>query len=417
MLRADECQKLGRLEEATAAYHRCLELEPNHSGALLGLGHMLKALGNQQESIAAYLRCLELNPNRGEVYYSLANLKTYQFNDDQILDMEARLTTEVVSGSSEVNFLFALAKAHEDRQDYSGAWRYYEEGNEKQRMRVNYDPVHTVTTNDNLLDFFTPEFFERTRNLGNPDTSPIFVLGMPRSGSTLVEQIIASHSQVEGTGELPYIGKLSKSLNCNRANSMEYPEALSELGARHFSQLGEQYLNMAKMHRVEGSPYFIDKMPNNFPRVGFIHAILPNAKIIDARRNPMDACVGNLKQLYARGQNFSYDQSDVGKYYLQYLRMMDHWDRVLPGRVLHLQYEDTVNDLENQVKRILAYLELPWEDSCINFHETDRAVRSASSEQVRQAIYTSGIGFWKNFEPKLEELKGILGPIMERHQS
>lgn len=265
------------------------------------------------------------------------------------------------------------------------------------------------------MDFFTAEFFNKVAGWGNPDAAPIFILGMPRSGSTLTEQIVASHSRVEGTSELPYVGRLSTSLNRNRADGMKYPQLLAELEPRHFSQLGDRYLQMAQMHRVEGTPHFIDKMPNNFPCVGFIHAILPNAKIIDARRNPLDACVGNLKQLYAKGQTFCYDQTDIGEYYLQYQRMMDHWDEVLPGRVLHVQYEDTVSDLEAQVKRILAYLELPWEDSCLNFHETDRAVRTASSEQVRQPIYTSGIGFWKNFEPQLEELIEVLEPIMHRY--
>jgi len=408
--------KAAMTEESAVSYQRCLDLEPNHSGALLGLGHMFKTLGRRQEGIEAYLRCIEQKPNGGQAYYSLANLKTYQFSDFQIEEMKGRVAEKEITGSSEVYFLFALAKAYENREDYPTAWRYYEQGNKKQRMLVNYDPVQTEVSNTNLIAFFTSEFFKKIRGTGNPDAAPIFILGIPRSGSTLLEQIIASHSQVEGTSELPYIGRLTTSLNRYSADKLKYPEILSGFDEQRLFQIGESYLQLAKTHRAEGATHFIDKMPNNFSRIGFIHAILPNAKIIDARRNPMDACVGNLKQLYARGQTFSYDQTEIGEYYLQYQRIMDHWDEVLPGRVLHVQYEDVVKDLGAQVRRILDYLELPWEDNCLNYYQTLRAVRSASSEQVRQPVYTSGIGFWKNFEPNLGELKEVLEPALEHHQ-
>jgi tetratricopeptide (TPR) repeat protein len=400
-------------EEAADAYRRCLELAPEHAGAWLGLGHMLKTLGSQQEGIAAYHCCRELEPDFGEAYYSLANLKTYRFDDAEIEAMQQQLQSATLNDTSRVNILFALGKAFEDRQDYEQAWRYYEKGNATQRMLVSYDPVQTETVNDELIAFFNAEYFARIAGQGNPDAAPIFVLGLPRSGSTLVEQIIASHSQVEGTSELPYIGRLCKSLNHNRADAMKYPRVLAELQPRHLHRLGADYLAMAARHRVAGSAHFIDKMPNNFPSVGFIHAILPNAKIIDARRHPLDACVGNLRQLYARGQTFSYDQCDLGEYYLQYLRMMDHWDCLLPGKVLRVQYEDTVADLEGQVRRILKYLELPWEDGCLHFHTSERAVRTASSEQVRQPIYTSGVGFWRNYAGHLGELREILGPVLD----
>jgi tetratricopeptide (TPR) repeat protein len=403
-------------EEAASAYQRCLELAPRHAGAWLGLGHMLKTLGRQEEGIAAYQRCRELEPNFGEAFYSLANLKTYRFSDAEIAEMQQRLEQEALEDSSRVNFLFALGKAHEDREQYALAWHYYSEGNAAQRMLVSYDPVQTETTNDELVQFFSREYLAGLGTPGCPDPAPIFVLGMPRSGSTLVEQIIASHSQVEGTSELPYLGRLTKSLNRNRADGLRYPQVLAELEPRHFQRLGEQYLALAQLHRVEGAPRFVDKMPNNFPLVGFIHSILPNARIIDARRHPLDACVGNLRQLYARGQAFSYDQTDIGEYYLQYLRMMDHWDEVLPGKVLHVQYEDTVADLEGQVARILEFLELPWEDNCVRFHESRRAVRTASSEQVRQPIYASGVGFWRHYEAGLEELIEVLAPVLPRFE-
>lgn len=401
-----------RTRESAAAYRRCIELAPTHVGAWLGLGHMLKTLGKQEEGVAAYQRCRDIEPDFGEAYYSLANLKTYRFSDGEIAQMQQRLESSELEGISRVNFMFALAKAFEDRQDFETAWQYYEQGNATQRMLVNYDPVQTETVNDELVEFFNSDFIARSEGFGNPDAAPIFVLGMPRSGSTLVEQIIASHSQVEGTSELPYVGRVTRSLNRNRADGMKYPRVLNELEARHFHRLGQNYIDMAQMHRVEGRPRFIDKMPNNYPCVGFIHSILPNAKIIDARRHPLDACVGNLRQLYAKGQTFSYDQTDIGEYYLQYRRMMDHWDAVLPGKVLHVQYEDTVNNLETQVGRILEFLELPWEDGCLNYHDTERAVRTASSEQVRQPIYTSGVAFWKHYEPWLEELKEVLEPVL-----
>ena len=404
-------------EQSAAAYRRCLELAPEHAGAWLGLGHMLKTLGQQQEGIDAYRRCLALEPEFGEAYFSLANLKTYHFDDAEIAAMQERLASDTVRDASRVNFLFALAKAYEDRKDYQTAWQYYAEGNAKQRQLVSYDPVLTETINDELVDFFSAEFFAQHSGSGCPDASPIFILGMPRSGSTLLEQIIASHSQVEGTSELPYIGRITKSLNRNRADGMHYPQVLGELEARHFARLGQNYLDMAQLHRVEGTPHFIDKMPNNFPSVGLIHTILPNARIIDARRHPLDACTGNLRQLYARGQAFSYDQTDIGEYYLQYQRLMDHWDEVLPGKVLHVQYEEVVNNLEAQVTRILEFLGLPWEDACLNFHDTERAIRTASSEQVRQPIYNSGVGFWRHYESHLEELQEVLEPILERYKA
>lgn len=400
-----------RNEESATAYRRCLALAPSHTGAWLGLGHMLKTLGQQQDGIAAYRRCMELEPEFGEAYYSLANLKTYRFSDDEVTQMQRQLQGDKPNDTSRVNFLFALAKAFEDRRDYEQAWRYYEEGNARQRLLVSYDPVQTETVNDELIAFFDPAFFEATAGQGNPDPAPIFVVGLPRSGSTLIEQIIASHSQVEGTSELPYIGRLTKSLNHNRADAMHYPRVLAELQPRHFHRLGQDYLDMAARHRTQRAARFIDKMPNNFPSAGFIHSILPNAKIIDARRHPLDACVGNLRQLYARGQTFSYDQCDIGEYYLQYLRMMDHWDAVLPGKILRVQYEDVVADLETQVRRILHFLGLPWEDNCLRFHATERAVRTASSEQVRQPIYDSSVGFWRHYEPHLEELREILAGV------
>ena len=401
---------------AAASYRRCLALAPGHAGAWLGLGHMLKTLGDQSGGIEAYRRCLELQPDFGEAFWSLANLKTYHFAETEIAVMRERLDSGDPGETSRINFLFALAKAFEDRGDYQRAWRYYTEGNARQRQQVYYDPVQTEVLNDQLTAFFTADFFEAVRGVGCADAAPIFIVGLPRSGSTLIEQIISSHSQVEGTGELPYIGRLTHSLNRNRADGLQYPAVLAELEPRHFERLGREYLALADRHRLDGAPLFIDKMPNNFPGIGFIHCILPRARIIDARRHPLDACVANLRQLYARGQTFSYDQSDIGEYCLQYHRMMDHWDTVLPGRVLHVRYEDIVDDLETQVGRMLDFLQLPREDACLRFYDTERAVRTASSEQVRRPIYTSGVGFWRHYAPYLDELIEILQPLLDERE-
>ena len=403
--------------EAAREYRRALDLAPEHPGALLGLGNALKTIGKQDEAIKAYRDCIRVRPDNGEIYWSLANLKTYRFSDEQIAEMAARVDNpEGLTEQSEVNFLFALGKAHDDRQDYDKAWRYYERGNGKQRMLAQYDPVQTETINDAIVEVFDKALLEEKAGKGCPDRAPIFVLGLPRSGSTLVEQILASHSQVEGTSELPYLGRVAMSLNRNRADGVNYPEAVRELEAAHLTALGEDYINYAQLHRTEGKPFFIDKMPNNFPTIGFLNLILPQAKIIDARRHPLDACVGNFRQHYAKGQTFSYDLTDLGEYCLQYLRMMDHWHQALPGRILTVQYEELVTDFENQARRLLDYCELPWEEACGRFYETERPVRTASSEQVRQPIYTGALNFWRNYERHLDELIEIVEPVRDRYR-
>ena len=404
-------------QEAVKEYQRTLELSPRHPGALLGLGNALKTIGRLDEAVNAYHDCISVKPNNGETYWSLANLKTYRFSDEQLQEMENRIEDGTgTTDKSEVNFLFALGKAYDDRHDYDRAWHYYERGNDKQRMLVQYDPVHTETINDAIIDVFDRALFEEKSGSGHPDPAPIFILGLPRSGSTLIEQVLASHSQVEGTSELPYLGRVATSLNRNRPDGINYPEAVRELAPENLAALGEDYIRYAQLHRTEGKPFFVDKMPNNFPTIGFLHLILPDAKIIDARRHPLDACVGNFRQHYARGQTFAYDLTDIGEYYLQYQRMMDHWHEVLPGRILTVQYEEVVTDFDNQVRRILEYCRLPWEEDCIRFYETERPVRTASSEQVRQPIYTGALNFWRNYETHLDELVEILEPIRDHYR-
>ncbi len=406
--------------ESVETYQRVLELKPKHAGAMLGLGHTLKTVGRQEEAIEAYRECIRHRPHNGEIYWSLANLKTYRLSDDDIHEMKAMVAgngeTEEVTEQSRINFLFALAKAFEDRGDFEQAWNYYHQGNSSQRLLENYDPVRTEVMNDEIIEVFTREFLAENTGLGNPSAEPIFVVGLPRSGSTLIEQILASHSQVEGTSELPYVGVVVTSLNRNRADGINYPHAVRELGAKHFTKLGSDYLDLAKIHRVEGKPRFIDKMPNNFPSIGFLNLILPNARIIDARRYPLDSCLSCYRQLFARGQNFTYDLTDIGEYFLQYERMMDHWHDVLPGRCLTVQYEEVVMDFETQVRRLLEYCELPFEEACINFHQTERPVRTASSEQVRQPVYSKSVNFWRNHEAYLDELIEVLEPALPRYQ-
>jgi tetratricopeptide (TPR) repeat protein len=402
--------------ESIEAHQKAIELNPKLASSWLGLGHTLKTVGRQEEAIEAYHQCSKLEPNFGMVHWSLANLKTYQFTDEEIADMETRVADENVNGESEVNFLFALAKAYEDRKDYDKAWRYYDEGNSLRRMQEVYDPVDTQVANDTSISVFNKELLQQNTGIGNTDPAVIFIVGLPRSGSTLIEQILASHSLVEGTSELPYVSRITRSLNRNRADGINYPQAVRELEQRHFEALGKDYIKYCKMHRTEGTPYFIDKNPNNFPSIGLIHMMLPNAKIIDARRHPMDACFSGYRQLFAKGQPFTYDLTDIGEYYLQYQRMMDYWHEVLPGRVLTVQYEEVVTDFENQVRRILEYCNLPFEESCLNFYDTDRPIRTASSEQVRQPIYTQSLHRWRLYEQHLDELKEVLGPILPRYE-
>jgi tetratricopeptide (TPR) repeat protein len=402
--------------EAIEAYQKCLSVKPTHAGALLGLGHVLKAVGRYDEAVAAYNECIRVRPESGETYWSLANLKTHRFDEATVMEMERRLEAGGLAVQSEVNFEFALAKAYEDRCDFERSWLHYSRGNRRQRGEVSYDPVHTESMNDRLVKVFSHEFFSTHAGVGHDDASPIFILGLPRSGSTLLEQILASHPQVEGTSELPYVGRVATWLNRNRADGVNYPEAVLELPAASFRSLGEDYLRYARVHRRLGAPRFVDKMPNNFPNVGFIATILPNAKIIDARRHPLDACLSCYRQLFAKGQAFTYDLTEIGEYYLQYQRMMDHWHEVLPGCVLTVQYEAVVGDVEAEVRRLLEFCELPWDDACLRFYESDRPVRTPSSEQVRQPIYDRSIGHWRNFEPHLGELIEVLEPIRERYR-
>jgi len=401
-----------RPEQAVSAYQEAVRLDPQLAGAHIGLGHVLKTVGDQEGGIAAYRRAIELRPNFGETYYSLANLKTFTFDPDDIEAMTARLANERLPVDCRVHFAFALGKAYEDLKDYDAAFQHYDQANRLHRETIAYDPVQTEIAHQKMCDVFDDHFFAqlRSESLGCDRPDPIFIVGLPRSGSTLLEQILASHSMVDGTSELPDISMIAQSLTQPKTG-MAFPTCMTGLPPAQLQQLGEQYLEQTRRHR-QGAPFFTDKMPNNFAYTGFIKAILPNAKIIDARRHPMDSCLGCFKQHFAKGQTFTYDLFELGEFYLEYERMMSHWHEVLPGEVLRVQYEEVVGDLENQVKRILEFCELPFEESCIRFHETERAVRTASSEQVRQPIYSGSVGTWKRFGDHLGELQDILAPVM-----
>ncbi len=415
-MRAGTLARASFTPEAAAGYRRCLELRPRHAGALLGLGHVLKAIGDYDGAVAAYDGCMQNAPDSGETYWSLANLKTYRFDDATIAAMEGHAASTDLSTQSRVNFLFALGKAYEDRRDYGRAWDFYRRGNEAQRAEVTYDPVQTEVMNDRLLEVYCTELLESLGGAGDPDPAPIFILGLPRSGSTLLEQVLASHPAVEGTAELPYVGRLATSLGRKGGPGSHYPEAMRQLRPARLAALGAEYLARARMHRRSAAPRFIDKMPNNFPNLGLIALMLPNAKIIDARRHPLDACLSCWRQLFAKGQNFTYDLTEIGEYYLQYQRMMDHWARVLPGRVLTVQYEEIVADIEAQVGRLLDFCGLPWEEACLRFYDSERPVRTPSAEQVRQPIYDRSVGHWRHYESRLGELVEVIAPIRDRYR-
>jgi len=401
-----------RHEEAIEAYRQGLEVSPENVGALSGMGHVLKTIGRQEEAIASFRRCIKANPAFGETYWSLANLKTFKFEPDEVSIMEDMAERANLADEPRVNILVSLGKHYENEKDYEKAFEYYQRGNDLRRQHEIYDPVQTQVVHDRIMKVFSPEFFAERETHGDPGPDPILIVGLPRSGSTLIEQILASHSQVEGTMELPDLGRTIAKLNADTPGRTEYPEAVLPLDGEKATALGRNYLEATHRYR-SGKPYFIDKMPNNFQAIGFLHLVLPNARVIDARRHPLDSCLGSYKQLFFKGQSFTYDQFELGHYYLEYRRIMDHWDEVLSGKVLRVQYEDMVRDQERQTRRLLEHCGLPWEDQCLRFYETERAINTASSEQVRQPIYTGAINFWRNYEHHLGELITTLEPLLK----
>ncbi len=406
----------GDHDAALGLYEKVLRDYPGQARAHANYGHTLKTVGRLDEAINAYRTCIDLSPTIGEAYWSLANLKTFRFTDDDIVAMRAQVTTEGGDPDDQAHIAFALGKALEDHHQFDDSFSFYKRGNAIRRIHHKYDPKLNIYDSVRQIKLFNSEFFASRVGYGCETPDPIFIVGLPRAGSTLLEQILASHSAVDGTGELPDIIGISRRLGARtRQNpASKYPEVLGELSAEQIRDLGEGYIQTTRIQRGS-APNFIDKLPNNFQHIGLIHLILPNARIVDARRHPMAGCFSCFKQLFAKGQAFTYDLEDVGHYYRDYVSLMDHWDDVLPGRVLRVQYEDVVADSETQIRRLLDYCGLEFEEQCLRFYENERAVRTPSSEQVRRPVYKEGLNQWRNFETHLGPLKDALGPVLERY--
>jgi tetratricopeptide (TPR) repeat protein len=401
---------LGDHRQAIALYRQMIADRPKDAEMRLWIAHALKTVGEVPEAIEAYRAATTLRPDFGDAYWSLANLKLYRFSDEEIARMRALEAAPATPPEDRIHLCFALGKALEDRDEPPESWRYYERGNALKRAESRYRPEIIETNTARQIEICTPEFFARRAGWGDHSPDPIFILGLPRAGSTLIEQILASHSQVEGTQELSDIQRIVIELQGRDPDldNPRYPAALTGLTEADFLRLGQRYMADTRVYRTN-KPFFIDKMPNNFRHVGLIHLMLPRARIIDARRDPMSCCFSNLKQLFAQGQEFTYSIEDIARYYRTYLDLMRHWDTVLPGRILRVQHADVVDDLHGSVRRILAYCGLSFEPACIEFHKTARSVRTPSSEQVRQPIFRDGLDQWRKFEPWLEPLKLALG--------
>ncbi len=397
---------------ALAAYEQALIRDPRQIHVLLSKGHVLKTLGRRAECEAVYHECLRRQPDFVQAYYSLADLKNYRFSDQELAAMRA-LESAAPAGEAYAQLQFALGRADEQRGQYPQAFAHYAAGNAARRRDAPFDAAGFEHKSRRVAATFDAAFFAARGGAGCEDPAPIFIVGLPRSGSTLVEQLLASHSAIEGTMELPNIVGYVRELDQLSGAKDAYPECVANLPAERFRAMGERYIAETRLFRT-GRPHFVDKMPNNFSHVGLIHLILPRAKIIDVRRHPLDACFSAFKQYFAKGQSFSYDLEDLGRYYRSYLALMDHWDTVLPGKVLHLSYEQLVRDTENQVRALLNYCGLPYEADCLRFYENERAVRTASSEQVRRPIYDSSIGYWRRFEADLAPLRLSLGGSLGR---
>lgn len=411
MQRANLMLNVGRTEDAADEYAQLHHESPDNPTVSLTYGHALKTLGRIDEAVSAYRQAYAVRGDFGDAYWSLANLKTYRFTEAEMAAMVAEEAGAGITVDDRIHLCFALGKALEDMGDHARSFEYYQRGNQLRQSVVKYRPQAITAEFDRQIEHCNTALFSAAAGAGCPADDPIFIVGLPRAGSTLLEQILASHSKVEGTTELPDIMAIASRLNgrLGQEEQDRYPANLSELSRDRLAELGQSYIESTRVHRTEGKPRFIDKMPNNFRHIGLIHLILPNARIIDARREPMACGFSVFKQLFAAGQDFSYDLDHIGRYYVDYLRLMEHWDAVLPtGRVLKIQHEDVIEDLEGQVRRILDYCGLPFEQSCLDFHKTERAVRTPSSEQVRRPINRDGTDVWKAYEPWLGPLKQAL---------
>jgi predicted Zn-dependent protease len=415
-LKAAVLATLGDFAESIGLYETVLKEYPNQPKVWLSYGHALKTAGRIDDSLRAYRRSIGQEPTLGEAYWSLANLKTFRFSDADVAAMRAALARSDLADDDRLHFEFALGKALEDAGAWQDSFSHYAAGNEIRGRQLRYRAADTTELVQRAKKVFTREFFAARAGSGAAAADPIFILGLPRAGSTLLEQILSSHSLVEGTMELPDIPAIVRDL-VHRAGPSggegSYADLLADLGPDELRAFGERYLAATRVQRKTPAPFFVDKMPNNWPFVGLIQLILPNAKIIDARRHPLGCCFSGFKQHFARGQGFSYSLADIGHYYRDYVELMAHFDAVLPGRVHRVIYERMIEDTESEVRRLLDYCGLPFEEQCLRFYENDRAVRTASSEQVRQPIFREGVDHWRHFEPWLGPLKEALGPVLE----
>lgn len=407
-LKAAAKGRLGDYDEAIDLYGSVLERFPGQPKIWMSYGHLLKTVGRQAESVAAYRQALDIAPALGEVWWSLANLKTVSFDTADLALMQAGLERADISAEDRFHLHFALGKAYEDRKDAAPAFRHYADGNRLRAAELDVHERNVTRHVEAAKSLFTEAFFAERAGQGCLAQDPVFILGLPRAGSTLLEQILSSHSQVEGTMELPDIPHIAAQLGTVE----HWPDRLAAATPDDLRRMGESFLERTQIQRKSGKAFFIDKLPNNWIHVGLIHLILPNARIIDARRHPMACCFSNFKQHFARGQGFTYNLTDIGRYYSDYVGFMAHMDRVLPGRVVRVFHEDIVDNSEAEIRRLLDALGLPFEDTCLRFWETERAVRTASSEQVRRPIFREGTEQWKLFEPWLDELKASLGPVL-----
>jgi tetratricopeptide (TPR) repeat protein len=417
LLKGAALGRIGEYDEAIAAFEKVLVAEPEHAHVWMSYAHTLKTIGRQAEAITAYRNSLKFQPTLGEAWWSLANLKTVKFSGEDVAAMAEALDAPKLSAEDRYHLHFAIGKAHEDRGEDEAAFRAYAEGNRLRRATVDYREAETTSLVDRSIALFTPDFFTRHAGQGSPARDPIFVLGLPRSGSTLIEQILASHPEVEGTQELAYVHSIARQVNGPASGTPEsrYPNALEKLDADAIRKLGDRYLELAGTHRKSGRPFFVDKMPNNWSHIGMIQLMLPKATIIDARRHPIGCCFSNFKQHFARGQAFTYSLEEIGRYYVDYVRMMAHFDAVTPGRVHRVFYEAMIDDTEGEVRRLLDHVGVPFDPACLAFHKTERPVRTASSEQVRQPIFREGLDQWQRFEAWLDPLKAVLGDVLTEY--
>ncbi|HYL00787.1 MAG TPA: sulfotransferase [Steroidobacteraceae bacterium] len=417
VLYALTCVGLGQHERAIGLYRELLAGAAQPAELHLSIAHSLKTLGRQAEAITEYRAAAAARTGFGDAWWSLANLKTYRFEERELAAMRAAEAAAATSDVDRLHLCFALGKALEDAGQYRQSFEYYARGNALKRAASRYRPEIIELNTRMQSEVCTAALFARYRGAGAPAVDPIFIVGLPRSGSTLIEQILASHSQVEGTHELADVPRIVAELQGREpdAGAARYPALLASMSGQDFRRLGEKYLADTRIYRT-GKARFIDKMPNNFRHIGLIHLMLPNATIIDARREPMACCFGNIKQLFATGQEFTYSIEDIARYYRTYLELMRHWEQVLPGRVLRVQHEDLVDDLEGNVRRILGHCGLGFEGGCVEFYKTERSVRTASSEQVRQPIYREGLDQWRHYEPWLEPLRTALGDALTRYR-